>query len=177
MGITLPEHAQLQSQINHRPLGRIKAIGEVDFGKNYGQDVLLEIFVGVRGGMQMPLRAAGGVDVYNLRIGDDVTQHAVINLDPSQLLVGALVGVRRSDGRVTVGRVDPQSQPGFVHVTLSLDGSWKDVPLDYLYALPPIKQVAYYREPFLIPTRTDCTLDLKLGIIGFNHSLACQIVY
>ena len=29
MGITLPEHAHLQSQLNHRRLGRDMAIGEV----------------------------------------------------------------------------------------------------------------------------------------------------
>ena len=55
--------------------------------------------------------------------------------------MGALLGVRRSNGRVTVARVDPplaSTQPGFVHVTVDVNGSCKDVTLGDLFALPQI---------------------------------------
>ena len=52
--------------------------------------------------------------------------------------MGTLVGVKRSDGRVTVARVDPplpSTAPGFVHVTLDSAGSYKDVPMNQLYSI------------------------------------------
>ena len=68
-----------------------------------------------------------------------MTHCALRNVIPPKLTVGTLVGVRRSDGRVTVARVDPvleSTPPGFFHVTLTMDGSWKDVPLKDLFILP-----------------------------------------
>ena len=51
--------------------------------------------------------------------------------------MGAFVGVMRSNGRVTIARVDPplpSTPPGFVHVTLDSSGSYKDVQNDQLYS-------------------------------------------
>ena len=51
------------------------------------------------------------------------------------------MGVWRSNGQVTVARVDPpiaSTQPGFVHVTVDVDGSCKDVTLEDLFALQQI---------------------------------------
>ena len=65
------------------------------------------------------------------QLGSDVTRCALKIANPVNVTVGTLVGVRRSDGRVTVARVDPAlstTPPGFVHITLTSDGSWKDVP-------------------------------------------------
>ena len=50
---------------------------------------------------------------------------------------GLIVGVTRSDGRVTVAKVElplPSTAPGFVHVTLDSSGSCKDVPIEQLYS-------------------------------------------
>ena len=52
--------------------------------------------------------------------------------------MGAFVGVKRSDGRVTVARVElplPRTPPGFFHVTLDSFGLCKDVPMDQLYSI------------------------------------------
>ena len=73
------------------------------------------------------------------QVGSDVTHCALKIANPVNVTVGTLVGVRRSDGRVTVARIDPAlstTPPGFVHVTLTSDGSWKDVPFIDLYSLP-----------------------------------------
>ena len=60
-------------------------------------------------------------------------------MNPGPITVGTLVGVKRSDGRVTVARVDPplpSTAPGFVHVTLDSAGSpYKDVPMNQLYSI------------------------------------------
>ena len=79
-----------------------------------------------------------------------MTQCDLQNVNPVNLTVGTLVGVRRSDGRVTIARVDralPTTPPDFVHVTVAMDGSGEDAPLSDLFCLPlahergPIKQV------------------------------------
>jgi hypothetical protein len=60
-------------------------------------------------------------------------------VDPAQLPVGSLVGVKRSNGAVTVGRVAapaPETPQGQVHVTLEEAGAWKDVSPDMLYTIP-----------------------------------------
>ena len=70
-------------------------------------------------------------------LGRDVTGSASRCLDPGPIAVGALVGVKRSDGRVTVAKVElplPSTAPGFVHVTLDSSGSCKDVPIEQLYS-------------------------------------------
>jgi hypothetical protein len=79
-------------------------------------------------------------------LGEDVTLHALLPASSAELVVGALVGVRRSDGRVTVGRLDPpySSTPaGYFHITVSMDGSSKDVPLGQLFSLQRISQVRH----------------------------------
>ena len=51
--------------------------------------------------------------------------------------MGTFVGVMRSDGRVTIARVNPPppiTSPGFVHVILDSSGLCKDVPIDQLYS-------------------------------------------
>ena len=66
-----------------------------------------------------------------------MTGSASRGLNPGPIPVGTLVGVKRSDGRVTVGRVEtplPSTAPGFIHVTLDSSGSYKDVPVDQLYS-------------------------------------------
>ena len=78
-----------------------------------------------------------GADAKRPILGTDVTGNASRELNPGQLLVGALVGVKRSDGRVTVARLEPprpSTSPGFFHVTLDSSGSYKDVPMDQLYS-------------------------------------------
>ena len=79
-----------------------------------------------------------GADAERPILGTDVTGIASRELNPGQILVGTLVGVKRSDGRVTVARLEPplpSTSPGFVHVTLDSSGSYKDVPMDQLYSL------------------------------------------
>ena len=82
---------------------------------------------------------AGSHDGFLSYLGSDVSHCTLKIANPVNVTVGTLVGVRRSDGRVTVARVDPAlstTPPGFVHVTLTSDGSWKDVPLNDLFSLP-----------------------------------------
>ena len=70
-------------------------------------------------------------------LGTDLTGSASRGLNPCPILVGTLVGVKRSDGSVTVARVEkslPSTAPGFVHVILDSSGSYKDVPMDQLYS-------------------------------------------
>ena len=77
-------------------------------------------------------------DAERTTLGIDVTGSASRGLNPGSITVGILVGVKRSDGRVTVARVDPplpSTAPGFVHVTLDSAGSYKDVPMDQLYTI------------------------------------------
>ena len=77
-------------------------------------------------------------------LGYDVTHCALSNANPVKLTAGTLVAVRRSDGRVTVARVEhalSTTPPGFVHVTLALDGTWKHVHLNDLFSLPAPEQV------------------------------------
>jgi len=79
-------------------------------------------------------------------LGEDVTLHALSPASSAQLVVGVLVGVRRSDGKVTVGRLDPpdfSTPAGYFHIALSLDGSSKNVPLDQLFSLQRISQVIH----------------------------------
>jgi hypothetical protein len=79
-------------------------------------------------------------------LGEDVTPHALSPASSAELDVGALVGVLRRDGTVTVGRLDPpySSTPaGYFHITLSMDGSSKDVPLGQLFSLQRISQVRH----------------------------------
>ncbi len=61
-------------------------------------------------------------------------------VDAGRLAVGDLVGVQRSSGAVTVGRVEApaaDTPPGMLHVTLAAGGAWKHVPPELLFALPP----------------------------------------
>ena len=79
-----------------------------------------------------------GADAERPLLGTDVTGIASREFNPGQILVGSLVGVKRSDGRVTVARLEPplpSTSPGFFHVTLDSSGSYKDVPMDQLYSL------------------------------------------
>ena len=72
------------------------------------------------------------------RLGIDVTGSASRELNIGPIAVGAFVGVKRSDGRVTVARVEPplpSTAPGFFHVTLDSSGLCKDVPMDQLYSV------------------------------------------
>jgi hypothetical protein len=77
-------------------------------------------------------------DVFSL--GQDVTAVARPGgVDPTQLCVGSLVGVKRSNGSVTVGRVETPlscTPSGYIHVALGEeDRKRKDVPPDQLYSL------------------------------------------
>ena len=79
-----------------------------------------------------------GADAERPILGTDVTGIASRELNPGQILVGTLVGVKRSDGRVTVARLEPplpSTSTGFFHVTLDSSGSYKEVPMDQLYSL------------------------------------------
>ena len=72
------------------------------------------------------------------RFGIDLTGSASRESNIGPIAVGAFVGVKRSDGKVTVARVEPplpSTAPGFFHVTLESSGLCKDVPMDQLYSL------------------------------------------
>jgi hypothetical protein len=79
-----------------------------------------------------------------LKLGNDVTGSGFLTiLDLAQIVPGTLVGVKRTDGSVTVGRVDPPCQdtlPGCIRVTLSADGLWKQVTPDLLFSIAGIYQ-------------------------------------
>ena len=67
-----------------------------------------------------------------------MTGSASRGLNPGAIAMGAFVGVKRSDGRVTVARVKlflPRTPPGFFHVTLDFFGLCKDVSMDQLYSI------------------------------------------
>ena len=71
-------------------------------------------------------------------LGTDVTGITSRELNAGQILVGTLVGVKWSDERVTVARLEPplpSTSPDFFHVTLDSSGSYNDVPMDKLYSL------------------------------------------
>ena len=81
--------------------------------------------------------AFDGADAERPILGTDVTGSASRELNPGQMLVGTLVGVKRSDGRVSIARLEPplpSTSPGFFHVTVDSSGSYKDVPMDQLYS-------------------------------------------
>ena len=86
---------------------------------------------------QLFFRAAGRTNAELLALGMDVTGRASRELNPRPKAVGAFDGVKRSDGRVTVARVElplPSTPPGFFHVSLDSSGLCKDVPTDHLYS-------------------------------------------
>jgi hypothetical protein len=79
-----------------------------------------------------------------LALGQDVTAIAQPGVDPAQLPIGSFVGVKRSNGCVTVARLTapaPETPPGQFHVTLDESGAWKDVTPDMLYTVPVLAKV------------------------------------
>jgi hypothetical protein len=75
-----------------------------------------------------------------LELGQDVTAVArPCGVDPTHLPVGSLVGVKRTNGAVTVGRVETPlhcTPAGHIHVALGEDRTRKDVPPGMIYSLP-----------------------------------------
>ena len=118
---------------------------------------------------------AGSHDGFLSYLGSDVSHCTLKIANPVNVTVGTLVGVRRSDGRVTVARVDPAlstTPPGFVHVTLTSDGSWKDVPLNDLFSLP--SAFGQVTSAPVSPTRIvkSCSANLRIQTQILQDSLS-----
>eukprot|EP00291_Cryptomonas_curvata_P018484 CAMPEP_0172156882 /NCGR_PEP_ID=MMETSP1050-20130122/3479_1 /TAXON_ID=233186 /ORGANISM="Cryptomonas curvata, Strain CCAP979/52" /LENGTH=235 /DNA_ID=CAMNT_0012826043 /DNA_START=465 /DNA_END=1171 /DNA_ORIENTATION=- len=98
-------------------------------------------------GDAVPASGSAGENIpkpLGLALGQDVSSIAQPGVDPAQLPIGSLVGVKRSNGSVTVARVTapaPETPPGQVHVTLEESGAWKDVTTDMLYTIPVLAKV------------------------------------
>ena len=119
-----------------------------------------------------------------LSLGQDVTAVARLGgVDPAHLPVGSLVGVKRSNGSVTVGRVEmplPCTPAGYIHVALGEeDRTRKDVPPFQLYSLtsPPDGAVQVQttgRSARACQCEARSTLGPNLGERGGAASLQCS---
>jgi hypothetical protein len=98
-----------------------------------------------------------------------VTAIAQPGVDPAQLPIGSLVGVKRSNGSVTVARVTapaPETPPGQVHVTLEEGGAWKEVTTDMLFTLPVLANVERIANVQGIASSSPCASFLKLRVFS-----------
>jgi hypothetical protein len=71
-------------------------------------------------------------------LGQEVSNHVrkLIDSDPTD--PASFVAVKRSSGQITLARVEhpfPTTPPGYLRVTVSLDGAWKNVPLELVWAI------------------------------------------